>query len=170
MKSSVACSTMVRVLLAATLMGITNTNYPFTNCPSLLPSDDGSRKHSSGGRGQRAYKSAWSKCRSGRGWFVRYGDRPHSRPYASRRSDAACADWRGVPRLSWLCLPTAISVDGSIGGRQDRQRGAVKAFYLQLLPCHLLSTSAMIVGQVRRAEPCAPYRLCRAPGCIPFPV
>src|SRR6266404_6338729 len=86
----------------------------------LSHADDVSRTRSSADRVRRGYKSAWWKCRRGQGWSALSLDRPRSPPYASRRSGAACADWRAVLKKDLkrapLSQPTARPADGSAGG------------------------------------------------------
>src|SRR6266404_618017 len=99
----------------------------------LSHADDVSCKRSSADRVRRGYKSASWKCRRGRGWSALFLGRPHSPPYASRRSGVACADWRGVlkkdPRRVPLFRPTARPVDGSAGGPLCPETKAANLFF-----------------------------------------
>ena len=95
---------------------------------SLSRADDVSHTRSSAGRARRAYKSASSKCRSGRGWSVPFAGRRRSPPYGSHRNGAACADWRGARMRGSLPQPVARRVDGSGGGHRCPGKAAASCF------------------------------------------
>src|ERR1700677_2105348 len=137
---------------------------------SLSPSDDAWRIRSSGGPALRGYRSAWSKCRSGRGWFARCAGRLRSRPCAWRRSDAACGDWRGVPLRGWPCRPLARRADELDDGRRQPEIIAARSFSWQSFHGHFSSIAVTLAGRALQAEPSALCRPYRGRGCIPYRV